>query len=107
MQIVLQYLCTLILTSLPPAPPSALHSARPRSSSSPPRSSPGCGGPSTARSHSKTSNCAAGCTRIPTPCAWRSSSPCSSTTSLHTLRSAQSSMIMSMQRLHATSFASR
>ncbi|KAF8510795.1 hypothetical protein JB92DRAFT_2938294 [Gautieria morchelliformis] len=130
MQTVLQYLCTLILASLPPAPPSALHSARPHSSSSPPHSSPGYGGPSMARSHSKTSDCAAGCAaltpppfpsfslrylmHIPTqahthttPCAWRSSSPCSSTTSLHTPRSAQSSMIMSMQHLYGPSFASR
>ncbi|KAF8521032.1 hypothetical protein JB92DRAFT_2892604 [Gautieria morchelliformis] len=103
MQAVLQYLLTFILASLPPAPPSALHGARPHSSSSPPRSSPGCGEPSIARSHSKTSGCAAGHTHIPTPCAWRSSSPCSSTTSLHTPCSAQSSMIMLMQHLYATS----
>ncbi|KAF8479879.1 hypothetical protein JB92DRAFT_3042908 [Gautieria morchelliformis] len=84
MQTVLQYLRTFILASLPPALPSALPGARPRSSSSPLRSSPG-------RTH------------IPTPCAWRSSSPFSSTNSLHTPCSAQSSMIMSMQRLYATS----
>ncbi|KAF8531101.1 hypothetical protein JB92DRAFT_2853405 [Gautieria morchelliformis] len=93
MQTVLQYLRTFILTLLPPALPSALPGARPRSSSSPLRSSLGCGGP----------GCAAGRTHIPTPCAWRSSSPFSSTNSLHTPCSAQSSMIMSMQRLYATS----
>ncbi|KAF8508920.1 hypothetical protein JB92DRAFT_2950361 [Gautieria morchelliformis] len=43
MQTVLPYLCTFIfiLASLPPALPNALHGARPRSSSSPLRSTPG------------------------------------------------------------------
>ncbi|KAF8520073.1 hypothetical protein JB92DRAFT_2896143 [Gautieria morchelliformis] len=41
MQTILQYLRTFILASLPPALPSALPGARPRSSSSPLRSSPG------------------------------------------------------------------
>ncbi|KAF8468008.1 hypothetical protein JB92DRAFT_3060058 [Gautieria morchelliformis] len=53
MQTVLPYLRTFILTSLPPALPSTLHGACPRSSSSLLRSSPG--------------GCAAGCAALPPP----------------------------------------